>query len=234
VGVRWGDFPASVRNELESYLDGLRHRRRLRVGRKAPPCAESTIETRRRELVAFAHKAVALGADPQTLTSFSALLALPLVRRVLEAYWQEDGARPETYTIDLPRRLYVVARETGCLDEMAIEELAELRQTLEHHRRPGLTDKNRTLIRRVKTTDIWQAVVDLPKQLMAEAKSARVVSPVKSAVKAQIATAIAVLTFAPVRIGNLARTRLDENLARVGGPEGNFWLNYPAAEVKNT
>ena len=51
--------------------------------------------------------------------------------------------------------------------------------------------------------------------------------------KAQIAAGTAILTFAPVRIGNLVSTRLDEHLYRPGGPSSRFWLNYPAQMVKN-
>jgi integrase len=45
--------------------------------------------------------------------------------------------------------------------------------------------------------------------------------------------AVAILTVAPVRIGNLAATKLDQHLLRVGGPKGLFWLQYEAHEVKN-
>ena len=41
------------------------------------------------------------------------------------------------------------------------------------------------------------------------------------------AVAIALFTVAPVRIGNLVRIRLEENLIRAAGPEGSFWLVFP-------
>lgn len=36
-----------------------------------------------------------------------------------------------------------------------------------------------------------------------------------------------------MRIGNLAATKLDQHLFRVGGPKGLFWLHFEAHEVKN-
>jgi integrase len=50
---------------------------------------------------------------------------------------------------------------------------------------------------------------------------------------AQIAVAVAILTVAPVRLGNLASIRLGENLIKPGGPRSNFWLIFPKYDVKN-
>jgi integrase len=68
---------------------------------------------------------------------------------------------------------------------------------------------------------------------MHEARQQRARSPYKAALKAQITVAVAILTVAPVRIGNLAATKLDQHLFRVGGPKGLFWLRYEPHEVKN-
>ncbi|QRM33575.1 site-specific integrase [Microvirga sp. VF16] len=89
------------------------------------------------------------------------------------------------------------------------------------------------MIRAVKSTNVWTHVCHLPQQLMAEARRQRTTSPHKAAVKAQIAAAIAILTMAPVRIGNLIATRLDQHLFKMGGPKGLFWLQYEPHEVKN-
>ena len=57
--------------------------------------------------------------------------------------------------------------------------------------------------------------------------------PVRAAVTAQIATAIGILTAAPVRLGNLTATRLGTNLIKPDGPESNYWLVFPEYDVKN-
>jgi integrase len=56
---------------------------------------------------------------------------------------------------------------------------------------------------------------------------------VKAAVTAQLAIAIAVLTVAPVRLGNLTRIRLEQNLIRPGGLNSPYWLVFPHYDVKN-
>jgi len=49
---------------------------------------------------------------------------------------------------------------------------------------------------------------------MAQARLAKDHAPVKAAVAAQLAAAIAILTFAPVRLGNLSKIELGQNLGR--------------------
>ncbi len=44
---------------------------------------------------------------------------------------------------------------------------------------------------------------------------------------------IGILTVAPVRLGNLARIRLEENLIRPAGPLSPYWLVFPNYDVKN-
>jgi integrase len=68
---------------------------------------------------------------------------------------------------------------------------------------------------------------------MRQARRSRQTQPLRSALVAQMAAVIAILTFAPVRIGNLVRTRLAGNLIRYGGGDHPFWLVYPDYEVKN-
>ena len=217
--------------ELRLRLTSVRsHRRNRLIGRaRRKACAPRTIATRARELDSLTGKAVSIGTPIASLTSLSVLLHPDLVARVVNAYWDDDGEVPKPYTIDLPWRLHVIARATGCLRADELEQLANVRAAAQEHRRPGLTEKNRQLIRAVKSTNVWQRVCRLPEQLMCEARRERPNNPLRAAMKAQVAVAIAILTIAPVRIGNLVRTRLDEHLFRVGGPHGCYWLRVPAS-----
>ena len=72
-----------------------------------------------------------------------------------------------------------------------------MRAALEIDRRGGLTEKNLAVIRQVLSGDVWREVVDLPAALMAQARSLRGHAPVKAAVTAQIAVAIAILIVRP-------------------------------------
>jgi integrase len=65
------------------------------------------------------------------------------------------------------------------------------------------------------------------------ARSLQEHAPVKAAVTAQIAAAIAILTFAPVRLSNLTHIRLDENLIKPGGLDSTYMLVFRRYDVKN-
>ena len=75
-----------------------------------------------------------------------------------------------------------------------------------------MTAKNLQLVRQVLTEGVWSEVVALPNVLMQQARSTEDHAPIKAGILAQLAAAIAILTFAPVRLSNLARIKLGENL----------------------
>ena len=181
----------------------------------------------------MARTAVRLGVPIHTLTSLASLLHPDVVERVIDAYWAKNGDEPNIYTIDLGWRLLAIARETGGLDQTAIDRLEEIKARLEDYRRSGLTPKNLRLVRQVLTEGVWAEVVSLPGLLMRQARSAKLSSPVKAAVTAQLAIGIAILTFAPIQISNLVSIELGENLIKPGGRDGPYWLVFPHYDVKN-
>jgi hypothetical protein len=100
------------------------------------------------------------------------------------------------------------------------ERLDEMRRDFEDHRQEGLTDKNIAFLWQVLTPGVWDRVVKLPFAMMAEARRQQH-APVRAAVTAQLAVAIAILSIAPIRLKNLTATRLGTNLIKPGGPLRN-------------
>ena len=229
----WDDFPEGLRRDLDDYFAGLAKPHRTLNGKRIQPCSPATIRTRRAELVAMARMAVRLGVPIESLTSLGALLHPDVVERVIDAYWQKNGDEPKTGTIDLGKTVLRMARETGCLDQAALDRLDDIRVALEQHRREGLTPKNLQLIRQVLTDGVWSEVVSLPNVLMQQARLAKDHAPIKAAVAAQLAVAIAIETFAPIRLRNLIRIELGQNLIKPGGLNTPYWLVFPNYDVKN-
>jgi integrase len=230
-GPAWEDFPEGLRRDIDAHLAGLGKMRKVN-GKRHPPCGPKTITTRRAELVAVARMAVRQGIAIESLTSLVALLDPDVVERVINAYWEKNGKEPKVYTIDLGWKLLSMARQAG-LSEAAIERLDDIRASLEEHRHGGLTGKNLKLIRQVLSEGIWSEVVSLPNALMRQARTQQAHAPVKAAVTAQIAVAIAILSVAPVRLSNLISIELEKNLVKPGGPMSPFWLTFPHYDVKN-
>jgi hypothetical protein len=233
TNLPWETFPEQLRQEIETYLEGFKKIRRGAKGERICPCKQSSIDTRRRELQAFARMAVKQGYPVGSLNSLADVLNPDLVEEVLEAYWEENGDEPRVWTIDMAWKLLAAAQETKCLPESDIEKLDELRAALDEHRDGGLTEKNLNVIRAVLTEGVWDKVVRLPRALMQEARRDRHTAPTKAAVNASIAVAIAILSIAPVRLGNLIKVKLDENLIKPGGADGPYWLVFPKEDVKN-
>jgi integrase len=229
----WDHFPEGLRRDIDDYFASLAKPHRTRNGKRIQPCRETTILTRRAELAAMLRMAVRLGTPVESLTSLAALLQPDLVERVLDAYWQKNGEAPNTSTIDLSKTLLRMARQTGCLDPDAVERLDDLRSALELHRREGLTSKNLQLIRQVLTAGVWNEVVSLPNALMEQARSLKDHAPIRAGISAQLAVAVAILTFAPVRLSNLAKIELEQNLIKPGGLNTPYWLVFPHYDVKN-
>jgi integrase len=229
---RWEDFPLSLRQEVDTYLASLSRPRRGVDGKRLSPCKASTIRTRRNDLVSLAKKAVRLGTDIERLVSLSELLNPNFVERTIDNEWEQAGPEPKTTTIDLGKKVLAVARSVG-LEPTALAHLDEIRAKLEKYRKEGLTPKNMKLIRQILNSEVWARVVNYPTQLMKEARSRKDHAPMKAAVMAEVAVAIAILTVAPIRASNLANIRLDENLVLPGGPGSNYLLVFPHHDVKN-
>jgi hypothetical protein len=232
-GPGWDEFPDGLRADIVEYLAGLKLIRRNKAGQRIRPCKPSTITTRRRELIAAVRMAVKVGIPLASLTSLGALIHPDVAEKVLDGYWQKDGEIPTAYTINLSCRFVALAHSVGGLDEAALRQLGDLRFELEEHREEGMTPKNLALIRCVLTDEVWSRVTKLPDQLMRQARLERRHAPVRAAVLAQIAVAVAVLTVAPIRLGNLASVHLGENLIKPGGPQSNYFLTFNKYDVKN-
>lgn len=228
----WDAFPEGLRRDVDGYFANLAKPHRSLNGKRVQPCRSGTIGTRRAVLVAMARMAVRLGVPIESLNSLGALLHPDVVERVIDAYWEKNGDEPKTATIDLAKNVLRMARETGCLDQAALDQLDDMRAALERHRHDGMTPKNLQLIRQVLADGVWSELVSLPNVLMQQARSAKD-HPIKAGVSAQLAVAIAIETFAPVRLRNLIRTELGKNLIKPGGLNTPYWLVFPHYDVKN-
>jgi hypothetical protein len=192
-----------------------------------------TLRTRRAELQGAARMAVKVGEPIEKLDSLAALLAPPVVEKVLEGYCRKNGGHPKLYTIDLAGRFLAIAKETKCLNDADCELLDEMRVALDEERPEGFTPKNTALVRQVLTPGVWDRIVTLPFAMMDEARKRQHQTPLRAAVTAQIAVAIGILCLVPVRIKNLTEIRLGLNLSKAGGPQSQYWLHFPDYDVKN-
>jgi integrase len=234
VDIEWEEFPKGLRRDVDKYLNGLTKIRKSRIGRHIKPLRKSTIHGRRAELQAAARVAVKIGIPIKKLDSLRSMLKPKVAKKILDAYWQKNGEKPKLYTVDLARRFIATAKETKCLSDKECEQLWDIWNRLNVERpEEGLTEKNLAFLRKVLTPGVWGRVVSLPFAMMEEARRQRH-RPIRAAVIAQLAVAIAIEAVAPVRLGNLTSIRLGANLIKPDGPNSNYWLHFAPEDVKNT
>ena len=227
------NMPEGLRNDINRYLQLIRRRHRSADGRTMRGCAEVTIAMRRRELDAVIRRAVACGIPLGTMTSLAELVRPATAALILEAYWEQHGDKPSAFAIELASRFVAMAQLMALLTPPELEELKQIRSTLETHRQRGLTDKNRAVVRAVLGSNIWQKVVDLPARILAEVSRRKATAPQRAAVEASLAIAIRILAVAPIRIKNLASIRIHQHLVRPDGPGTSYVLWFSDHEVKN-
>ena len=233
VEIEWQEFPKGLRRDVNKYLNGLTKIRKDRRGRHIKPLRPSTIRARRAELQAAARVAVKSGVPVKKLDSLRSMLKRSVAEKILDSYWQKNGEQPKLYTIDLARRFVAIAKETRCLGETECEQLWHIWNRLNTERpEEGLTEKNLDFLRKVLTPGVWGRVVKLPLTMIEEARRQRH-RPVRAAVIAQLAVAIAIESVAPVRLENLTSIRLGVNLTKPDGPNSNYWLHFMPKDTKN-
>jgi integrase len=234
VEIGWEEFPKRLQKDVAKYVAGLTQVRKSRTGRHIKPLRPATIRARRAELQAAARMAVKIGVPIEKLDSLRSMLKPKVAEKILDSYWKNNGDQPRVYTINLARRFVAIARETKCLSDADCERLSEMWRRL-YDERPaeGLTNKNIEFLRKVLTPGVWGRVLKLPMAMMAEARRHQNHAPIRAAVIAQMAVAIAILAVAPVRLANLTSIRLGMNLQKPDGPNSDYWLHFSPEDTKN-
>ena len=85
------DFPQGLRDGIDAYCERIGKRHKTVSGRVFPPCKQSTIDTRRRELIAAVRAAVAAGIPLEELRSLRDLLRPDRVESIIDYYWEKNG-----------------------------------------------------------------------------------------------------------------------------------------------
>jgi integrase len=234
VEIEWEEFPKRLQKDVDKYEVGLTQVRKGRTGRHIKPLRQTTLQARRAELQAAARMAVKIGIPIKKLDSLRSMLKPNVAERILNAYWEKNGDKPKLYTVYLARRFLAIAKETKCLNDKDCERLHEMWRRL-YDERPaeGLTNKNLDFLRKVLTPGVWRRVLKLPIAMMVEARRCQQHAPIRTAVIAQMAVAIAILAVAPVRLANLTSIRLGMNLNKPDGANSDYWLHFTPEDTKN-
>jgi integrase len=219
-------LPQSFWDDCEAWLDRLAGRDLLD---ETPfrPVRPSTIKIRRRQLRVFASAVVLRGRDPNTITSLRDLVEIETFKEGLRFFLARHGEKPSTTIFDIAAALKAAAQHHVRVDAEHLSRLRAIVNRLNPGRN-GLTEKNDARLRPFDDPKNVTALLNLPEKLMMLTGRAR--RRREAALLAQLAAAIEILTFAPIRLDNLTTLDIEKNLVPVGE---TLHIVIPAGQVKN-
>jgi integrase len=221
-------LPQSFSDDCEVWLDRLAGRDLLD---EMPfrPVRASTIKIRRWQLREFASAVVLRGRDPNTIISLRDLVEIETFKEGLRFFLARTDGKPSNTIFNIAAALKAAAQHHVRVDA---EHLSRLRAIVNRLNpgRDGLTAQNNARLLPFDDPNNVAALLNLPAKLMTLAARAR--RRRERALLAQIAAAIEILIFAPIRRHNLANLDIEKNLVLSGNGE-MLHIVIPAEDVKN-
>jgi hypothetical protein len=224
---KWDEFPESLHRDCQAWLDRLAGRDLLEDG-PPRPVRPATLEHREWQIRAFASALKHTGRDPATLTCLADLVEIETYKTGLRFFLDRKGG-PTTAIANLACALKALARHYVRAEPDHLSRMARIIGRLAPGR-VGLTETNRTRLRPFDDRGNIGALLGLPFELMRQARQHR--NPRRGAVRAQLAAAIEILLMAPIRMGNLAKLDIEQDLVRPGQGRA-LHLVIRAEKVKN-
>lgn len=225
----WASFPASLKAEVDRYMERLGGTDIL-ADMDFRPLKPISIAIRKRQLHEFVSATVHGGIDPTRLTSLADLVAMDVVRAALGFLLKRGGGKPSVHAGHIVTLITAIAKHVVNLDDAQLKPLKALGKRVTPAQ-DGLSDKNRERLRQFDSEASLMAVLRLPERLLAEARRSKQ-SQAKVALIMQSAILIELLLMVPMRLENLANLTIGTHLIRARN--GRMHLILAAHEVKNT
>ena len=226
----WNDLPASLKADVDAFHEMSLHPDLLDAAFRRP-VRPTTIKNRDFLIRRLAAALVARGVDASELRGLADLFRLDRLKEGLRFFIGRQGAAPCTQVPHLINLALAISKRWLHLPADQIAEISGLGRNLRQPQN-GLTEKNRTRLRQFADDKVVGVFLGLSKSLIAKAK--KLPLTYRSALMVQTALAIEILTFAPIRIGNLVELdrRKHFHWARHDGRR-LLHLVIPAGDVKN-
>jgi integrase len=207
--IPWSQFPASFTKDADDYLLWCSVPDPLDDEARARALAPKTLRLRRHHIHLAASAAHKAGIDIAQLTSLSRLIEPDTFQSILRHEWNKKG-RPSPYLGYVANTLILMASEWAKVSADQLAALKKLRKKLGSSP-SGLTEKNRSLLRKFDDPRLLEALISIPDRLW-QAAIRKLSSSKWAFVDLQTALALDILLHAPLRIENLGALKFDEHL----------------------
>ena len=173
---------------------------------------------------------VASGIPPKQITSLAVLVSPENFKLILRRRFEQVGQKPNAFNDGLAQALLAIAREWVKPSPEVLLELKNLSSRLPTLQ-PGLTEKNKVLLRAFDDENLQSELLNLPEFLLQNALQKR--PSVRSLADAQAALAIALLPYCALRMANLAKLEFGRTLFLPKRDGDEAVVEFPPGEMKN-
>ena len=229
--VDWSTLSDSFRADVDRYLKWCVGTDMFATDARPRAMAPRTVHLRRDQIHAAVTALIETGVPPAGVASLADLVAPENLKRILCRRYEMSAAKENVFNNDLARSLIGIAYQWAKVDEATGAELRRLVNKLPTPA-PGLTRKNTDALRQFDDPQALHRLVRFPHRVWAEVKK----SPRHdryTLAKAQVALAVGILCYMPIRSQNLAALAFDAHLFLKDAPGAVSSLELPASEVKN-
>ncbi len=228
----WSSFPGSFRDDLERYLSHLAPDDILNLN--APPrrLRQRTISGYGYQLRRFASILVAKGHQPDRIMSLAYLVEPKHVEDGLRFVLERHGNKPVPTAFELAILLGKVANHWVKAPTETVEAIRRYARNV-CPAKAGIGAKNRQRLAPLRDDKNLARLFMLPNKIWKEIEK-RSSGTRKDALLMQHAVALKILTYAPIRIGNLGNLHLEKNLRwSCQDRSGTLIIDIDGGDVKN-
>jgi integrase len=229
--IPWERLPATFYADLQEFLVWCAVPDPLDDNARATQLAPATVRLRRDQIHSAVTAAVAAGVAPEKLRSLADLIELGTFKTIMRKLYEDDGSVLTPYTHGVAGTLIAIGKEWA---EASADEIAALKKlrcklgTLPS----GLTDKNKSFLRRFDDTQLFNSFINLPDKLWRNARRGLATSK-RAFLDIQTSLAIDILLTCPMRMQNLASLSFRDHLHWPNGRGKPAMLTIKGIETKN-
>jgi len=228
--IDWARLPKAFRQDLDAHLSWCSASDPFAADARLRALAPRSLRLRRDQIQAAVTALIQSGIKPSAIRSLADLVSPDHFKRILRTRLESVGGEENTFNLALGHALIQIAHEWVKVDPQVFAELKRLLGKM-----PvavmALTDKNKRAMRQFDDPAVLRRLYSLPERLWAEARRGNPNHLILA--RMQVAIAVAILCYMPLRMQNLAALEFDKHLFMREGARAISTLELPAGEVKN-
>jgi integrase len=231
--LSWEDLSESVQVDAQAYLKMRAEPDVFDERPNAPrrPLAQSTLHQQSEHLRLSASVVVESGIPLKEISCLADLVQPERFKTILRYYHERGNGQPNAFAVSLAKTLIQVAKYHVGASEDELRRLKAIANKLPAVPR-DLTEKNKALLRELKSERRRAKLLFLPEELISEVTKTLATARVDF-VKAQVAIAVDILLATPLRPQNLSRLNWARYFSEPDGPNGPTLLHIPKVETKS-